>query len=89
HLYLLDDTHRHPPSSPNKSTRTSGQQAGYLHNPTNLKDVPLVAAYTGWLAPDGLEQPPTGFNVAAGWIWYPALSGENKPKPSESQSVSA
>ncbi|MHB8659759.1 MAG: IS66 family transposase, partial [Solirubrobacteraceae bacterium] len=42
HLYLLDDTHRHPPSSPNKSTRTSGQQAGYLHNPTNLKDVPLV-----------------------------------------------
>ncbi|MHB8659640.1 MAG: hypothetical protein ACYC91_17160, partial [Solirubrobacteraceae bacterium] len=41
HLYLLDDTHRHPPSSPNKSTRTSGQQAGYLHNPTNLKDVPL------------------------------------------------
>ncbi|MHB8660046.1 MAG: DDE-type integrase/transposase/recombinase, partial [Solirubrobacteraceae bacterium] len=48
HLYLLDDTHRHPPSSPNKSTRTSGQQAGYLHNPTNLKDVPLAAAGLPW-----------------------------------------
>ncbi len=31
----------------------------------------LVAAYTAWLAPDGLEQPPEGFNVASGWIWFP------------------
>jgi Protein of unknown function (DUF429) len=31
----------------------------------------LVAAYTGWLAPDGLEPPPDGFNLAAGWIWLP------------------
>lgn len=30
----------------------------------------LVAAYTGWLSPDGLEQP-EGFNVASGWIWLP------------------
>ena len=30
-----------------------------------------LAAYTGWLAPDGLEQPPDGFNVATGWIWFP------------------
>jgi len=34
-----------------------------------------VAAYTGWLAPDGLEQPPEGFNVAAGWIWFPRSPG--------------
>jgi predicted nuclease with RNAse H fold len=33
----------------------------------------LIAAYTGWLAPEGLEQPPPGFNVAAGWIWLPQL----------------
>jgi hypothetical protein len=31
----------------------------------------VVAAYTGWLFPDGLEPPPDGFNVAAGWIWFP------------------
>ncbi len=34
----------------------------------------LVSAYTGWLAPGGLEQPPVGFNVAAGWIWFPRLA---------------
>lgn len=34
----------------------------------------LVSAYTGWLAPDGLERPPAAFNVAAGWIWFPRLS---------------
>ena len=34
----------------------------------------LIAAYTGWLAPDGLEQPPPGYNVAAGWIWLPLRS---------------
>jgi predicted nuclease with RNAse H fold len=32
----------------------------------------LIAAWTGWLAPDGLEQPPPEYNVAAGWIWLPA-----------------
>lgn len=31
----------------------------------------LIAAYTGWLAPDGLEPPPADFNAAAGWIWLP------------------
>jgi predicted nuclease with RNAse H fold len=31
----------------------------------------LIAAYTGWLAPDGLEAPPPGFNAAYGWIWLP------------------
>jgi hypothetical protein len=31
----------------------------------------LIAAYTAWLAPDELELPPTGFNVASGWIWFP------------------
>jgi predicted nuclease with RNAse H fold len=36
----------------------------------------LVAAYTGWLAPDGLEPPPDGFNVAAGWIWFPRRLGD-------------
>lgn len=30
----------------------------------------LVAAYTGWLSPDGLEDP-EDFNVASGWIWLP------------------
>lgn len=38
----------------------------------------LAAAYTGWLAPDGLEPPPEHFNVAAGWIWYPRAA----PAPS-------
>jgi predicted nuclease with RNAse H fold len=31
----------------------------------------LITAYTGWLAPDGLEPPPSDFNVGAGWIWFP------------------
>jgi predicted nuclease with RNAse H fold len=31
----------------------------------------VIAAYTGWLYPDGLEAPPDGFNVASGWIWFP------------------
>jgi predicted nuclease with RNAse H fold len=31
----------------------------------------VIAAYTGWLHPGGLEAPPEGFNVAAGWIWFP------------------
>ena len=31
----------------------------------------VIAAYTGWLSPDGLEEPPAGFNLAAGWIWFP------------------
>lgn len=30
----------------------------------------LVAAYTGWLSPDDLEDP-GDFNVASGWIWLP------------------
>jgi predicted nuclease with RNAse H fold len=34
----------------------------------------LVAAYTGWLSPGGLEQPPPDFNIAAGWIWFPRLT---------------
>jgi hypothetical protein len=34
----------------------------------------LVSAYTAWLAPDGLELPPPGFNIAAGWIWFPRVS---------------
>lgn len=41
----------------------------------------LVAAYTGWLAPEGLEEPPEGFNIAAGWIWFPAAANENEPAP--------
>ncbi len=32
----------------------------------------LIAAYTGWLHPDGLQAPPEGFNLASGWIWAPA-----------------
>jgi hypothetical protein len=36
----------------------------------------LVAANTGWLAPDGLQLPPPDFNIASGWIWLP------KPTPS-------
>ena len=35
----------------------------------------LVAAYTGWLAPDGLEPPPRDYNQAAGWIWLPRVIG--------------
>jgi predicted nuclease with RNAse H fold len=31
----------------------------------------LVAAYTGWLATEGLEPPPPSFNQASGWIWLP------------------
>ncbi len=31
----------------------------------------VIAAYTGWLHPDGLEAPPEDFNLAAGWIWFP------------------
>jgi len=31
----------------------------------------LIAAYTGWLHPDGLEQPPSGFDQESGWIWFP------------------
>lgn len=31
----------------------------------------LVAAYTGWLAPDRLQTPPDDYNVASGWIWLP------------------
>jgi hypothetical protein len=31
----------------------------------------VIAAYTGWLGPDRLEQPPESFNLASGWIWFP------------------
>jgi predicted nuclease with RNAse H fold len=31
----------------------------------------VIAAYTGWLAPGGLEEPPDDFNLASGWIWFP------------------
>lgn len=31
----------------------------------------LIAAFTGWLGPVGLEAPPEGFNLASGWIWVP------------------
>jgi predicted nuclease with RNAse H fold len=31
----------------------------------------LIAAYTGWLYPEGLVEPPSGFNLASGWIWFP------------------
>lgn len=31
----------------------------------------VLAAYTGWLGPERLEQPPEGFNPASGWIWFP------------------
>jgi predicted nuclease with RNAse H fold len=34
----------------------------------------LIAAYTGWLAPEGLEAPPEDFNAASGWIWVPKPS---------------
>jgi predicted nuclease with RNAse H fold len=34
----------------------------------------LVAAYTGWLSPDGLELPPDDHNVASGWIRLPKTS---------------
>jgi len=33
----------------------------------------LLAAYTGWLSPEGLEPPPESFNSAAGWIWFPRV----------------
>jgi predicted nuclease with RNAse H fold len=33
----------------------------------------LVAAYTGWLSPSGLQQPPPGFNTSTGWIWFPKV----------------
>lgn len=33
----------------------------------------LVAAYTGWLHPDGLEAPPADHNIASGWIWAPPV----------------
>jgi predicted nuclease with RNAse H fold len=39
----------------------------------------LVAAYTGWLAPDGLEPPPKGFNIGAGWIWFPRAVDDQEP----------
>lgn len=39
----------------------------------------LVAAYTGWLAPDGVEAPPDGFNLASGWIWLPLASSSALP----------
>ncbi len=32
----------------------------------------LIAAYTAWLGPDGLEQPGEDYNAATGWIWLPA-----------------
>ena len=31
----------------------------------------LIAAYTGWLAPGGLDSPTASFNAASGWIWVP------------------
>ncbi len=34
----------------------------------------LLAAHTGSLAWGGLESPPDGFNLAAGWIWFPRLA---------------
>jgi len=34
----------------------------------------LIAAYTGWLGPEGLEAPPEDFNAASGWIWIPKPS---------------
>ncbi len=30
----------------------------------------LIAAYTGSLHPDRLEEPPEGFNIASGWIRF-------------------
>jgi predicted nuclease with RNAse H fold len=39
----------------------------------------LIAAYTGWLHPDGLEPPPADFNLASGWIWLPRPSEEPPP----------
>lgn len=41
----------------------------------------LVAAYTGWLAPDGVESPPPDFNLASGWIWLP-LDPSSAPRAS-------
>lgn len=42
----------------------------------------LIAAYTAWLAPDGLEQPPEGFNLASGWIcWFPGSTSNGRPRP--------
>lgn len=32
----------------------------------------VLSAYTGWLGPERLEPPPSDFNVASGWIWFPA-----------------
>lgn len=48
-----------------------GDHAPALANPHVLDG--LIAAYTAWLAPEGLEPPPKGFNVASGWIWFPKL----------------
>jgi hypothetical protein len=48
---------------------------GLDHQPALLADGhafdALIAAYTAWHAPDGLEPPPEGFNLASGWIWFP------------------
>jgi predicted nuclease with RNAse H fold len=43
---------------------------GIVHEDDHAFDA-LIAAYTGWLAPEKLEQPPEGFNAASGWIWLP------------------
>jgi Protein of unknown function (DUF429) len=44
-----------------------------LRNPHVLDG--LIAAYTAWLSPAGLEPPPAGFNLASGWIWFPRAVG--------------
>jgi predicted nuclease with RNAse H fold len=47
----------------------------------------LVAAYTGWLWPDGLDAPSQDFNAASGWIWLPRPEGKS-PRVSKSKSAS-
>jgi hypothetical protein len=49
-------------------------------DPRLISEHAFDAAYTGWLAPDNLEQPPKDFNIAAGWIWFPrAVHGQEPP----------
>jgi predicted nuclease with RNAse H fold len=41
----------------------------------------LIAAYTGWLGPKGLQQPPDGFNLSSGWIWFPKTTALDAAAP--------
>lgn len=52
------------------SLRGVAERRATLESSPDVLDA-VIAAYTGWLAPEGLEAPPDGFNLASGWIWFP------------------